>query len=100
MAKNLKYEILIRPVLTEKSLKLIEEKNQYVFEVDLRAGKAQVKKAVEEKFKVKVQKIRIVRIIGKSVTWGRKRLSGRRKDVKKAIVTLASSDSIADFKVE
>ncbi|MDD3648149.1 MAG: 50S ribosomal protein L23 [Candidatus Dojkabacteria bacterium] len=100
MAKKLKYEILIKPLLTEKSLKLVEERNQYVFDVDLRAGKLEIKKAVEEKFKVKVEKVRIVRKTGKTVTWGRNRLSGRRKDVKKAIVTLASSDNIADFKVE
>ncbi len=100
MKKRVKSEILIKPVVTEKSLKAVDEMNQYTFEVSRNTNKIEVKKAVEDKFKVTVLKVRIVNLIGKKVVWGRKRIEGRRKDKKKAIVTLKSSDTIDLFKVK
>ena len=61
------YDIIKRPVLTEKAYEGIEDK-RYVFEVDIRANKAEIKAAVEEAFKddgVKVAKVNTVRTIGK-----------------------------------
>jgi len=81
-------------------LKLVDEKNQYSFEVARKAGKKDVKRVVESRFKVTIEKVRVVNVRGKVVMWGRKRIRGRRKDWKKAIVTLKSSDSIDLFKVK
>ena len=93
------FDIVIRPIVTEKSLKLVEERNQYTFEVDKRATKNNVSETISDKFKVTVEKVRIVRIPPKRITWGKKRIQGRKKAIKKAIVTLKNSDSIDLFKV-
>jgi large subunit ribosomal protein L23 len=100
MSKNKVNEILIKPIITEKSLRLVDEQNQYTFEVAQGAGKSVIKEEIEKKFGVKVMKIRILSSHGKRVTWGRLRIKGRRKDVKKAIATLKSSDKIDLFKVK
>lgn len=100
MSKKARFEILIKPIVTEKSLKLVDEQNQYTFEVDKRATKPGIRKVIEKKFKVTVEKVRIVNLTGKKVIFGKKRISGRRKDRKKAIVSLKSSDSIDLFKVK
>lgn len=100
MRKKNKMKILIKPVITEKSLKLVDEQNQYTFLVGKHATKTKIRKEVEKKFNVTVLKTRIVNIIGKKVSWGRKRISGRRCDRRKAIVTLKKSDSIDLFKVK
>ncbi len=87
---------LIRPLLTEKVLKLTEEKNQYAFEVRLDADKEEIKKAVEEKFGVKVQSVRTATIGGKrKVQFTRKGVrAGKSSDIKKAFVTLEKDDKI------
>ena len=100
MKHSIKYEILIRPVVTEKTLKMVDELNQYVFEVDSRANKINIKNYVEEKYKVTVEKVRIVNIKGKRLSWGTKRVPGSKKDMKKAILTLSSKDKIEEFKIE
>lgn len=100
MSKKARFQILIKPVVTEKTLKLVDEKNQYTFEVDKRAAKPGIRKTIERKFKVTVEKVRIINITGKKVVFGKKRIRGRRKDRKKAIVNLKSSDSIDLFKVK
>jgi large subunit ribosomal protein L23 len=100
MSKKHNFEILVKPVVTEKSLKLVDEENQYTFEVDSRASKDSVKQEVEKRFKVNVLKVRTISKRGKRVSWGRKRIPGSKKDTKKAILTLKSSDSIDLFKVK
>ena len=89
------YEVLKRPIITEKSMRQQEELNQYTFEIDPRANKRQVKEAVEKLFGVKVTKVRIINLPGKTRRWGRKvsRTSPRRK----AVVTLAPGDKISFF---
>lgn len=85
------YEILIQPIITEKSTTL-QERGKYVFKVHPRAGKVQIKEAVEKNFNVKVADVNITKIHGK-----RKRYGPRPKkmpDLKKAIVTLKSGESI------
>lgn len=87
-------DILIRPVVTEHSTDLMAE-NKYTFEVDLRASKSQVKRAVEEIFSVRVLNVNTARIPGKLKRMGR--FEGRRPERKKAIVKLAEGDSIEIF---
>ncbi|MCK9273733.1 MAG: 50S ribosomal protein L23 [Syntrophales bacterium] len=86
------YEIIKRPVITEKSTIAREEANSYVFEVDKRATKIEIQGAVEKIFKVKVAEVRTINMIGKKKRRGR--IIGKRNDWKKAIVTLAPGNSI------
>lgn len=87
--------ILIKPIITEKSTDLISMQNKYSFVVDLRANKTQIKQAVEEIFKVKVNKVNTVRMQGKLRRQGQS--VGRTPDYKKAVVTLAEGYSIDVF---
>ena len=95
-------KIIKRPVLTEKLAILQERENKFAFIVDVKANKTEIKKAIQEKFNVKVLKVRTIRQIGKSkqmtVKSGGKtiRTSGKRSDFKKAIVTLHAESTI-DF---
>jgi len=89
------YKIIRRPVISEKSTFLTESENKYVFEVALDANKIQIKKAVQDIFKVAVTKVRTLRMAGKKK---RVRLQmGRTPDWKKAIVTLKEGDRIELF---
>ena len=87
-------DVLIRPVITEKSTNLLSE-NKYTFIVHLKANKTQIKQAVEEIFKVKVSKVNTVRVRGKLRRQGL--TVGRTSDYKKAVVTLADGHSIEVF---
>jgi len=93
-------EILIKPVMSEKSNQLVESVNKYVFQVSLSSNKINIKKAVESRFGVKVKKVATIRQRGKikntSIKSGGKviRTSGYRKETKKAIVTLIDGDKI------
>jgi large subunit ribosomal protein L23 len=91
MSQVQNYATIIAPVITEKSTKL-SESNQVVFRVPGTATKPQIKKAVEELFKVKVKSVNTL------VTKGKKKLfrgrPGARSDVKKAVVTLQPGNTI------
>ena len=93
--------IIQKPVVTEKSTALKEDFNRYVFRVEVKANKRQIKKAVEELFEVKVKDVRTAVIRGKrSVVMNRKgRFEGYRPNWKKAYVTLAEGDKIDVFEV-
>ena len=93
MKSNL--EIIRKPLITEKVTRLQEKLNQYVFEVSPSSNKIDIKRAVEERFEVKVTKVRTLNVRGKLKTMGR--FTGRRPDRKKAIVTLAEGDKIELF---
>ncbi len=85
------YEIIVAPVLTEKSTR-ISELNQVVFRVRQDATKPEIKSAVERLFSVKVQAVNTLNVKGKVKMFrGRK---GQRSDFKKAIVTLAEGNKI------
>lgn len=88
--------VLVKPLLTEKILKLQEEKNQYAFEVQDGATKEDVKKAVEAKFGVQVVSVRTMNKKGKAkAQMTRKGIRyGKRSDTKRAFVTLAKDDKI------
>lgn len=87
-----KYDVLVRPISTEKADVLTARFNQYVFEVAKGANKRQVKEAVESLFGVTVSDVRTMVIAGQFKRWGR-HLS-RSSAWKKAIVTLAPGDVI------
>ena len=87
-------DILIRPIVTEKSTALMEQ-GKYTFRVPLAATKVQIRQAVEQIFKVKVQAVNTMRYEGKMKRLGR--TQGRRSDWKKAVVTLKPGDAIEFF---
>jgi len=88
-------EIIKKPIITEKSMLLVEDQNKYTFSVDKRANKIQIKNAVEELFNVKVVKV------NKIVTTPKKKRVGQHQGFKpqvtKAIVTLAEGNKIEIF---
>jgi len=86
------YAHITRPVMTERSTILKEKFNQYVFEVPRSSDKTQVKRAIEEIFKVKVEAVRTMRMPGKFRRFGRG--GGYRSEWKKAIVSLKKGDKI------
>ncbi|HPV08829.1 MAG TPA: 50S ribosomal protein L23 [Aggregatilineales bacterium] len=92
------YDVLRRPVITEKSTRLTDENNVYVFEVDLRANKAQIAEAVETIFDVDVVKVNTAVMPAKMGRRLRKRYI-RKKEWKKAYVTVAPGQSIELFGV-
>ncbi|MBC2632140.1 50S ribosomal protein L23, partial [Salmonella enterica subsp. enterica serovar Enteritidis] len=79
-------DIIKRPVITERTAEYMSEL-KYAFEVDIRSNKTEVKKAIEEIFKVKVSKVNTLRMPAKPKRYGRH--SGYTSEWKKAIVTLA-----------
>ena len=89
------YEVLRRPILTEKSHLQSEYLHRYTFEVDSRANKHQIKDAVEHVFNVKVVAVNVVSVRGKQRRMGR--IEGRTPDWKKAIVTVAAGQTIQFF---
>jgi large subunit ribosomal protein L23 len=93
--------IVQKPVITEKGATLKDSSNRYVFRVDVRANKRQIKKAVEELFAVKVTDVRTAIYRGKkAVVMNRKgRFEGYKPNWKKAFVTLAEGESIDIFDV-
>ena len=89
------FQVLRRPLITEKSTILQDGLNKYAFEVDTRANKVQVKTAVERSFSVKVTDVNMITVKGK-----RKRFGGRitrRPSWKKAVVSLKAGDKIQLF---
>ena len=86
------YEVIRAPRVSEKTARLQEISNQYVFEVAKTATKADIKVAVEKIFDVKVKAVNVVNVKGKSKTF--KFRQGRRSDWRKAYVTLAEGQSI------
>jgi large subunit ribosomal protein L23 len=89
------HQVIIRPVISEKSYNLIEGEGQYTFQVDRRANKNQVKRAVEAAFDVRVQKVNTVNVKSKPKRQGLTR--GRTSTWKKAVVKLAEGERIDLF---
>jgi large subunit ribosomal protein L23 len=89
------YDIVVRPVITEKSTLLKDAGNQYVFEVQRDANKIEIKKAVEKLFKVKVVAVHVANMEGKKKRLGR--FAGKKPDWKKAVVKLSPKDKITIF---
>jgi len=92
--KLVSHDIIRKPVITEKSMAAMADK-KYTFIVDIHANKTQIKKAVEDIFDVKVEKVNTARYIGKT-----KRVGvhiGKRADYKKAIVKLTEDSKTIEF---
>jgi large subunit ribosomal protein L23 len=92
------YDILRRPIVTEKSNYQADDLNQYVFEVSMDATKQMVKDAVETVFDVDVVRVNIINVPAKrSRRWRNRRVKVRRSAYKKAIITLEPGESIDVF---
>lgn len=89
------YEIIKRPIITEKSMSLLDE-NKYTFEVEKNANKPEIKAAIEQIFDgVKVQKVRTMNYEGKKVRT--RHGIGKRADWKKAVVTLTADSAEIEY---
>jgi len=88
-------KIIRMPLISEKSTNLRVDQNKYVFEVDRKANKLQIKEAVEELFKVKVEDVTTMMMHGRPKRLGR--FEGRRPDWKKAMVKLKKGETIELF---
>jgi large subunit ribosomal protein L23 len=87
-------DIIIRPIITEKSMRDMEE-NKYTFAVDKSANKIEIKRAVEELFDVKVEKVNVINYTGKIRRMGRN--VGRKPNWKKAFVKLKEGSKRIEF---
>ena len=93
-------EVIIRPLLTEKSNVLSELQNKYVFQVFKNTNKIDIKRSIENRFEVKVKKVSIINCKGKNKNMSVRsngrviRTNGNRTDWKKAIITLSGEDKI------
>lgn len=89
------HDIIKRPLLTEKTNIQKETFNQVTFEVDRKANRVQIRRAIENIFKVRVADVRTMQVKGKVKRRGR--ILGKRKDWKKAIVKLMPGERIDFF---
>jgi len=87
-----RHDLIVRPIVTEKSTALREAANQYCFVVHPDANRVEVRKAIEETLKVKVDKVHILNVRGKLKRMGK--FVGRRASWKKAIVTLKKGEKL------
>lgn len=94
MRKN--YDIIVRPLITEKSTKLIEER-KYTFEVKQGSNKVEVARAVEELWGVKVTSVNMINTLRKTRRVGK--YEGLRPAVQKAVVTLAEGNKLDVFEL-
>ena len=91
----IQYDIIIRPVVTEKTSIQKEDFNQVSFEVDRRANRVEIRRAIEQIFNVRVADVKTMQVKGKVKRRGR--IVGKRKDWKKAIVKLMPGERIDFF---
>jgi large subunit ribosomal protein L23 len=89
------YDVIRRPLITEKSTQLKETQRAVCFEVQKNATKPEIKKAVEALFDVKVDRVRVINVRGKLKRQGR--YAGRRADWKKAYVVLKKDAKMIEF---
>ena len=88
-------QVIIMPLVSEKNSNLRADQNKYVFRVEIKANKLQIRNAVEELFKVRVEDVTTMRMHGKPKRMGR--FEGRRPDWKKAVVQLKKGETIELF---
>jgi large subunit ribosomal protein L23 len=89
---NNNFDIIKAPIITEKSANIASNDRKYVFKVDARANKTQIKQAIENIFKVKVETVNTINVKAKKKRVGR--YTGMTNKYKKAIVTLALNNKI------
>ncbi len=88
------YDIIIAPIISEKSMTMLADQ-KYTFKVNAKANKIEIKKAIEEIFKVEVDKVTTLNVIGKNKRVGVH--EGKKSDWKKAIVKLKGTKTIEFF---
>ncbi|VAW66083.1 LSU ribosomal protein L23p (L23Ae) [hydrothermal vent metagenome] len=86
-------QVLVAPLVSEKSTGLADTQNTHVFKVNTSATKIEIKQAVEELFEVKVAQVRVMNVKGKAKRFGQR--IGKRSDWRKAYVKLAEGQDIA-----
>lgn len=86
------FDIIKAPIITEKSNNIASDDRKYVFKVDVKANKTQIKQAIENIFKVKVETVNTINVKGKKKRVGR--YTGMTSKYKKAIITLALNNKI------
>lgn len=91
----IQYDIIIRPVVTEKTSIQKEEFNQVSFEVDRRANRVEIRRAIEQIFNVRVAEVKTMQVKGKTKRRGQ--IVGKRRDWKKAVVKLMPGERIDFF---
>jgi large subunit ribosomal protein L23 len=89
------FDVIVRPVITEKGLTKKEDERTLCFEVTDSASKKQIQEAIERIFKVKVQTVRTMNVPGKMRRRGR--FTGYRPDWKKAYVTLREGEKMIEY---
>lgn len=89
------YEIIIKPLLTEKNQKAKDDNHTLAFMVNKRANKIEVKRAVEMLFNTHVERVRVINVFGKIKRVGR--YEGRRPSWKKALVTLRKGEKMVEY---
>ena len=92
MSKDYLYNVLLAPRVTEKTARVGEQGNQYVFKVAPSATKADIRAAIEELFEVSVESVRVVNVKGKTKSF--KMRPGKRSDWKKAYVRVQAGQVI------
>jgi large subunit ribosomal protein L23 len=90
-------DVVLKPVVSEKSYDLIQDNNTYTFVVDKRSNKTEIKQAVQQIFEVRVVSVNTINRKGKQKRTGW--VVGRRADTKRALIKLAVGDSIDIFEV-
>lgn len=90
--KQNSYSIIRRPLVTEKGMAAVNDMNQYPFEVDISANKAQIKQAIEDVFSVRVTQVRTMTRHGKPRRVRYRK--GKTREWKRAVVTLAAGEAI------
>lgn len=88
-------DVLKKPVLTEKSLTLLDKDNKYTFDVDVHANKIEIRNAVEKMFNVKVESVNVMNVRPKTKRLGK--YVGKTNRRKKAIIKLAEGQKIDLF---
>ena len=90
------HNIIVKPLFTEKVSNLTSNQNRYAFVVDINANKIEIKKAVEKRFKVKVEAVTTATFLGKKKMIMRRagRFLGKKPDYKKAYILLKKGDKI------
>lgn len=91
------YELVKTPIITEQSMKLVEESNKYTFKVSKDANKVEIKKAIEAIFNVKVISVNTITVLPKAKRMGK--YEGFKSGYKKAIVGLEKGQKIDAFAV-
>ncbi len=90
-----RHSIIISPLVTEKATLLREKYNKYCFVTRTDVNRSEIKKAVEETLKVKVENVHIINMLGKEKRMNR--FIGKRPDWKKAVVTLKAGEKLSIF---